>query len=588
MPNDVRMRWAPIAAALIVAVLYAAIACTADSELGARDPKDAYYNLMVQGWLEGKTSLSMDAPAGLRALPNPYDPKANAPFRGTLFYGPRVHDLSYYGGKLYAYFSPVPAVLAFLPFHLITGRWLSHQQACLLFCLGSFLAAVRLSRSMRDRFFAGAGEGSFATVVLALGFLSLGPMLLQRPDVWEVPIACESAAWMLALLCVLRAVSGPGVGWRLALMAGVCAALAAGSRPSSALCALILLGPAARALRTGGARALGVIAALALPSVALGAALLAYNHARFGEWLEFGQKYQLNADAYRYTSADVFRLAFLPYNLGLYAFHFRGLTTHFPFVGAMTMPPAPSAAYGHVDNLVGMVPHLPAVLFALMPLLAWRWVAPGERRAFLVAVGTVATAGLAIAVPLLLYFGACLRYEFEFAMFLAILAGLGYLSAEASLTGWARCAVRGAWLVLLGASIAFSLLLTVSLRAATLEVHGNADLAKGNEAEAVGHFNKALRLQANLVSARAMLGVVHMQERDYAAAAADYSRAIRDDPDSAVLLSNYGFCLVQLGRLKEAIAALEHAVRIEPDAPQNRALLNYARRRLSEGQGAVD
>jgi hypothetical protein len=115
-----RARWAPLGALAFVGLVYACIACTAESEIGARVDRGAYYNLMIEGWMQGKLSLAMEAPAGLKALPNPYDPVANASYRGLMYHGPRVHDLSYFNGKLYAYFSPIPAVVAFLPYHLLT------------------------------------------------------------------------------------------------------------------------------------------------------------------------------------------------------------------------------------------------------------------------------------------------------------------------------------------------------------------------------------------------------------------------------------------------------------------------------------
>ena len=577
-----RMRWGPIIAAALVSVLLACIACTADSELGAKDPKDAYYNLMVRGWLQGKTSLSMEAPAGLAGLPNPYDPKANAQYRGTLFYGPRIHDLSYFNGKLYAYFSAVPAVLAFLPFHLLTGQWLSHQQACLCFCLAGFYCAVALTWSLRNRLFERVGDGALSTAVLALGFLSLSPLLMQRPDVWEVPTGCAQASWILALLSVWWSLCRPRADWISALMAGVSAALAAGSRPASSLCGIILLIPAYRILSASGerttARKIGSMAALALPPMAIGGALLAFNHARFGEWLEFGQKYQLNVDAVRHTTSENFGLSYLAYNLRLYSLNYRGWSTHFPFVRGMVFPPAPPG-YGVGDFPVGIIPQLPAALFAVALGVAWRSVPQIRRREYFWVVGLIAGAGLAVAFPLLMYFTACLRYEFEFAMYVAILAAVGYLGLEATSSGSARLLARAAWGTTLAASIAISLLMTVSLRALTLTVHGRIDLSRGNLTEAAGHIRTALSLQPNLVTARALLGTVHIQERDFREAAGDFARALQDDPDSAVLLSNYGYCLLQLGREEEAISALARAVAIDPNSSQTAELLKVARQR---------
>jgi hypothetical protein len=47
----------------------------------------------------------------ISALPDPYDSVANGPYR--------LHDASFYKGRYYLYFGPVPAVVLFLPFSLL-------------------------------------------------------------------------------------------------------------------------------------------------------------------------------------------------------------------------------------------------------------------------------------------------------------------------------------------------------------------------------------------------------------------------------------------------------------------------------------
>jgi tetratricopeptide (TPR) repeat protein len=580
--------WAALLVAALVSVLFGCIACTGDSETGGDNPRDAYYNLMVEGWLQGKTSLSLEAPAGLVALADPYDPKANITFRGSLYYPPRVHDLSYHKGKLYAYFSPVPALVAFLPYRVLTGHWLSHQRACLFFCLVEFWGAVLLVLSARDRFFPGVGNAAVAAVVPALGFLSLGPVLLERADVWEVPAACAQAAWMLAILAAWRLWFRPRAHWLLWLPAGTLAALAAGSRPSGALCAVILLFPAWRLLREGGAGAAAraaSLSALVLPLAAVAAGLLAFNRARFGEWLEFGQRYQLNGEVGRHASSGYFSPGFFAYNLRLYALHAGDWAPHFPFIRAMVFPPAPPGYRGG-DHPFGLIPCLPATLFAAALAVSWRAVPAPRRRDFLALTGMVACAGLAAAAPLLLFYSACLRYEFEFALFPAILAGVGYLGAEALARGWGRAAVRCAWGLAVAASGSFCLLLVVWLRAQSLAEHGRVDVLQANRPAALEHLQAALTLEPGLVAARATLGTLHLRDGDFKSAADDYARAVREVPDSAVLLANYGYCLLRLGRDEQANAIIARAVKVDPADPAVVEVVRLAGQRQAQGKGA--
>src|SRR5690242_16165287 len=111
--------------ALGTIALYAAIAWTRVSELGNGTAQAACYNLLVDGFRAGQLSPKLDAPPGLPALADPYDPGANSVFRGDSFTGTgRLHDLSYYRGRLYLYFGVAPALLLFWPYEMVTGHYL--------------------------------------------------------------------------------------------------------------------------------------------------------------------------------------------------------------------------------------------------------------------------------------------------------------------------------------------------------------------------------------------------------------------------------------------------------------------------------
>ncbi len=95
------------------------------------NPAESYYNLMVQGFRAGQLNLKLDVPPGLSQLADPYDPVANAHYRGAFY---RLHDLTYYKGRLYMYFGVTPALLLFWPYVALTGHYLFHRQAVAIFC----------------------------------------------------------------------------------------------------------------------------------------------------------------------------------------------------------------------------------------------------------------------------------------------------------------------------------------------------------------------------------------------------------------------------------------------------------------------
>ena len=61
-----------------------------------------------------------------------------------------------------------------------------------------------------------------------------------------------------------------------------------------------------------------------------------------------------------------------------------------------------------------------------------------------------------------------------------------------------------------------------------------------------------------------VLSAAHLKRKDYASAAANSGKALQIDPDDAAALSNHGIALKELGRLSEAIGALQRAVSLNP------------------------
>jgi predicted O-linked N-acetylglucosamine transferase (SPINDLY family) len=95
--------------------------------------------------------------------------------------------------------------------------------------------------------------------------------------------------------------------------------------------------------------------------------------------------------------------------------------------------------------------------------------------------------------------------------------------------------------------------------------------AKASRALADGDLDQALSTATRLVeraqrsgAGYALLGAVHQQRREPAAAAAAYSRARDLLPDDAAVHNNLGLALREAGDLPASIAALQEAVRLRP------------------------
>jgi hypothetical protein len=347
---------APIWAAFALgAVLLSWIASGAAALEGDRGEAWHHYEYLVDGFLSGHASLSVQPAPQLLSLPDPYSPTQNGPWR--------LWDASLYHGKFYLYFGPTP-VLLMLPFRVVTGHHLPERWAVAAFATGGLAALALLISGIRRRHFPGLSPVGAAGILLTAMGASWLPVTLRRPDVWELPLVAGCACLWWALYFLWRCLGSAG-GARWALGVGMAIALLLGSRPTG-----LFAGAAVIALLIDRGRPPGRPFLIASAVAAAGGlALLGYNVARFGHPLEFGQSYQLwGADE---RGVRHFSPAYLPYNAWLYLFSVPDLSPYFPFVLAVP-PGGEPAGYVGIDEMHGALLALPVQL-ASLAAAAWAW-----------------------------------------------------------------------------------------------------------------------------------------------------------------------------------------------------------------------
>ena len=399
--------------ALIAAYYLWTAATNGDPLTPSSAPRD-YYGQLTEALLSGRLHVGREPDPGLLALPDPYDSVANRQYRI-----PNVtHDLSLYRGHFYVYFGVAPVAVLFAPFRLLTGLYLPEGLALSILTILTFLISVRIVRRLGSGL---EGHGPFTDAVLValLGLCNYAPFLLRRPRSYEVAVGAGAAFTLLGIDALSRGLaSGSRRGW-LAL-AGAAFGLALASRPTQVLCVFLMLVASVYLIRGQGRPGLGRIALLWGPWLAVAGLVLLYNHARFEDPFEFGVRYQITE--WNQNGANLFSLAFLPYNARLNLLAAPMVGPEFPFflMYPSSVPPPP---LGHqaVEAVAGLVPCLPAALAALL------WPVWLRRGGTLEWTGFFLTFQALLSATLVFCFGvATLRYQWDFLPVLLVSAALGW------------------------------------------------------------------------------------------------------------------------------------------------------------------
>ena len=379
-----------------------------------------YYHFLVQGWRQGHLYLSKEPPPEMVKLADPYDPAQNAPWR--------LGDASYFRGHYYLYFGAAPAFLLMLPYDVITGRDMPVGTAVFVYCVAGFLASAALWLVLRRRYFPESGVLSGALGVLVLGFGTHVLALVRRPLVWELPIAAGYAFSMLALLLVYAALHG-----KRPVLAITAAALSLGlavaSRPTCLFGAAMFLPPlwwwwrAHQADGTWRKAALGVAGGMGVCLVAI----CAHNYARFGNALEFGQRFQVSV--FYVSRLHLFSPAYLTHNAYIYYFSPAHWSAQFPFVATSTIAGGPTGYLG-TETMGGLAGTFPFLWLALTVPLAARGGRPGDTGALKPMLAAVVFFYVAVGGLILAFGGATPRYMVDFAPALGLLAACGWLGLE--------------------------------------------------------------------------------------------------------------------------------------------------------------
>jgi hypothetical protein len=385
-----------------------------------RDSPPGMYGMLTEAFAAGQIHLKPAPPAELVALPDPYDPTANARYR--------LHDATYFRGKYYLYFGASPSLVLFLPWNLVFGSYLSEEFAVAFFAFIGFMATVALLLRLRRWHFPALPFFWLALGILAAGLGNMTGLLVQWPDFYKVPISCGVGFLMISFWAIHHALVSArwSAGWLV--VASSAFGIAMGARPNYVLAGFLVFLPTLCwlvASRRGTSKVCSwrtgrLFCAAFGPLGVVGLSMLAYNHLRFGSPFEFGVKYQLAGQSMLNT--PVLDFSVFGENIRHYFFDTARFSPYFPFF------------VGGEEGALGLAWGSPLLWFLLPVPVVFLSSRLTARPALVAMIATVTVVGTATFFMNCSYFVRVYRYVIDFYPAVTLAGICAWLALVAGVT----------------------------------------------------------------------------------------------------------------------------------------------------------
>jgi hypothetical protein len=414
--------------------------------------ENAYIDL-GESFLHGQLYLAEQPDPRLAELQNPYDYQQ----RKNML---QHKDASYYQGRYYLYWGPIPA----LDLALIEGVTHLRPPGSLMVVMsyiGLSIILLLILLQVWRRFFPAAPFLSvglwIAMCLVNLPFL----YLLGRPQIYETSIIAGQFFLFAGLFCWIMYTGSGLPAWLL--MAGLSWGFAIGCRynliASVAVYAAFALLHIWKVAKWNSIwkRAVFLLVPLVLTGIGLGA----YNFARFGNLFETGFAYALTVP----VPPKIFSFIYLPSNVYTYLFYAPNTIGSFPFIKSVLFNPALLPPWLGIpagktfdEVIFGIFAFVPSVwlITLVIPIFGLVRTPTGRRRSFFFArsergalIGMILFAAFLQFLVIMMYFYSAMRFVADF--YLPVALGIAMIVWRVDEILQRRFWVRAAfWLLVFG------------------------------------------------------------------------------------------------------------------------------------------
>lgn len=328
--------------------------------------KDLYNVNLVESLSKGQVSLIDEPKEKLLNLDNPYDMvERNINLERDTDY---IWDSALYNGKYYVYFGILPALIMFLPYHIITGKFLTTAVGVLIFSELSIVVIAILTKEIFKKYFP---KVPFKFMFFSIITMMFGTMLIWinvAPRFYELVTVAGFFFAVLGFLLILTCEKNKDdtkevkVSYIKIFFGTLSLALAVACRPTELFVSILIIPFLWRIFKRNLKEKKDIVKIILLtliPYIIVGISLMIYNYIRFGSILEFGANYQLTVND---TKALGLRFSVIPIGLICSLFNLPCFQAVFPFIHT-NYNIIERACYYYVEDIPGGIFFIAPICF---------------------------------------------------------------------------------------------------------------------------------------------------------------------------------------------------------------------------------
>ena len=384
---------------------------------------EGIYNKDFVESLVNKKLYLLDGPSEeFLKLENPYDnvTRDNTVKRDVDY----KWDTAFYNGQAYIYFGILPLLLTFLPYYLITKKYLKISVVVFIFSMFIFILLKEILLKIIQKYFE---KIPFKNVVLFLIILCSGTLIMYANGisrVYELVIIVGLYFVLQGIYFILKSSENEDKKYINIFLGSLCLALSVACRPTDLLISLLIVPYLLKLLienikkfKETKRDLFKLIFSVGVPYIIIGILLMWYNYIRFENPFEFGAKYQLTISNMYNLGSRIFAI---PVGLMCNLFNIPNFIADFPFISNNNNI---SVFYGYyyIESMLGGLFMIAPICFFTFGIIKVN--KKIENKELKTIINSLVIIGLIIAILSVMMAGSNQRYLIDYA-WMFILAGI--------------------------------------------------------------------------------------------------------------------------------------------------------------------